>query len=124
MGPRKIAGWCSRGDRLTMLNTTDLSNTLTALVHGRSPSEPDQLRLKLSDDVASYQPAAQNAEPPLELSLAGHLMLPVAIFVVTVLTVDFSHISHFINTLWPVNAIILVALLRYERNLRNYSSIL
>ena len=78
----------------------------------------------MSDNATSDQPASQNQELPLELSPARILVLPVAVFVVTVFTIDFSHVSQFINTLWPVNAIILVALLRYKRNLRNFGSII
>jgi len=50
--------------------------------------------------------------------------LPVAIFAVSLFSIYFSHLSNFIGTLWPTNAIILVALLRHARNLRNYGSIL
>jgi signal transduction histidine kinase len=107
-----------------MLNTTGLSTTLAALVHGRSTAGMAQLRLQMSDNATSDQPASQNQELPLELSPARILVLPVAVFVVTVFTIDFSHVSQFINTLWPVNAIILVALLRYKRNLRNFGSII
>jgi signal transduction histidine kinase len=105
-----------------MLNTTGLSDTLAALVHGRSPAGTAQLQLQMTEasDAASFD----NHEPTLDLSLTGHLMLPVAVFVVAIFTIEFSHFSHLINTLWSVNAIILVALLRYRRSLRNYSSII
>jgi signal transduction histidine kinase len=105
-----------------MLNTTGLTNTLAALVHGRNPAGAAQLHLQMTE--ASSAASLDSQEPPLDLSLTGHLMLPVAIFAVTISTIEFSHFSHFINTLWPVNAIILVALLRYRRSLRNYGSII
>ncbi len=64
-------------------------------------------------------------QPPLtDLTLAGHLLVPVAVFVVSTLDIDFTHVSNFIGTLWPSNAIILVALLRRVRSIRNYCSIL
>ena len=59
----------------------------------------------------------------MNLSLAERLLLPIAIFVISVLTIDFSHLSNFVGTLWPSNAIILVALLRHIRSLSNYASI-
>jgi signal transduction histidine kinase len=68
--------------------------------------------------------AADDArEPLLNLSPAGHLLLPAAIFAISLLTIDFSHLSNFIGTLWPSNAIILVALLRHIRSPSNYVSI-
>lgn len=65
-----------------------------------------------------------NREPLNDLSLMGHFLLPVAIFTVALVTIDLSHHSNFVTTLWPPNAIILVALLRHARTLRNYGSIL
>ena len=50
--------------------------------------------------------------------------MPVAVFVVSTLDIDFTHVSNFIGTLWPSNAIILVALLRHVRSIGNYCSIL
>ncbi len=67
----------------------------------------------LDDGAASY------AEPLPKLSLAGHLLLPFAVFVIALLTIDFSHLSNLIMTLWPANAVILAALLRHTRSLRN-----
>jgi signal transduction histidine kinase len=107
-----------------MLNTTGLSNTLAALVHGRSPAGTAQLHLQMGDEAAFGEAALHQQESPSDLSLAAHLMLPIAIFTIAVFTIDLSQASHFINTFWPVNALVLVALLRYRRNLRNYSSIL
>jgi len=107
-----------------MLNTTGLTNTLAALVHGRSPAGTAQLRLQMSDESTLDDAARHRHESPSDLSLAAHLMLPIAIFTIAVFTIDLSQASHFINTFWPVNALVLVALLRCRRTLRNYSSIL
>jgi signal transduction histidine kinase len=67
--------------------------------------------------------ASTEHEPQPDLPLIGHLLLPIAVFVISVLTIKFSHLSNFVTTLWPSNAIVLVALLRYQRTLRNYGSI-
>ena len=64
------------------------------------------------------------SEPLSELSLAGHLLLPVAIFIVSLLSIEFSHVSHFLGGLWASNAVILAALLRHVRSPANYTSIL
>jgi signal transduction histidine kinase len=105
-----------------MPDKTGLSNIIAAAVHGRSSTGPDQFRVPAAGD------GAVNAEPPTrrepaDLSLAGHVLLPVAIFAVTLLTLDFLLSPNFTATIWPANAIILVALLRHTRNLRNYGSI-
>ena len=68
--------------------------------------------------------AACGREPFSDLSLAEQLLLPVAIFVVTLLAIDFSRSANFAATVWPSNAIVLVALLQHARNLRNYGSII
>lgn len=70
------------------------------------------------------QPSAVTQPPLANLTLAGHFLLPVAVFVVSALDIDFTHVSNFIGTLWPSNAIILVALLRHVRSIGNYCSIL
>jgi signal transduction histidine kinase len=62
-------------------------------------------------------------EPLLNLSLAGHLLLPVVIFVISLLSIEFSHLSHFFGGLWASNAVITAAFLRHVRNIGNYSSI-
>jgi signal transduction histidine kinase len=62
-------------------------------------------------------------DPLLKLSLAEHLLLPVAIFVISLLTIDLSRHSNLIATIWPANAIILAALLRYVRSPSNYISV-
>lgn len=64
------------------------------------------------------------SEPLSDLSLRGHLLVPVAVFVTSLLSIEFSHTAHFVGTLWASNAVILVALMRHRRNLANYSSII
>ncbi len=103
-----------------MPDRTGLSNIFAAAVRGRPSIAPDQFRAAATGDGAAE--TAANGEPA-DLSLAGHLMLPVAIFAVTLLTLDFLLGANFVATIWPVNAIVLVALLRHTRNLRNYGSI-
>jgi signal transduction histidine kinase len=106
-----------------MPDKTGLSNIFTAAVHGRSSTGPDQFRMPAAGDGAVNAETAANREPG-DLSLAGHVLLPVAIFVVTLLTLDFLLGANFVATIWPANAIVLVALLRHTRNLRNYGSII
>lgn len=62
--------------------------------------------------------------PLLKYSLAEQLLLPVIIFVTSVLTISFSRHSNLIATIWPVNAIMLAALLRYVRSPANFASII
>jgi signal transduction histidine kinase len=64
------------------------------------------------------------AGPLLNFSLAEHLLLPVVIFVASALTINFSRHSNLIATIWPANAIMLAALLRYVRSPANYASII
>jgi integral membrane sensor domain MASE1 len=102
---------------------TGLSNIFAAAVHGRSSTGPDQFRVPAAGDGAVNAETAANREPA-DLSLAGHMLLPVAIFAITLLTLDFLLGANFAATIWPANAIVLVALLRHTRNLRNYGSII
>jgi signal transduction histidine kinase len=106
-----------------MPDRTGFSSIFAAAVHGRSSTGPDQFRAPATGD------GAVNAETPrkrelADLSLAGHVLLPVAVFAVTLLTLDFLLSANFAATIWPANAIVLVALLRHTRNLRNYGSII
>ena len=72
---------------------------------------------------ADGRPSAATREPLSDLTPAGHFLLPIAIGVISLLTIDFVHVSHFVGTLWPSNAIILVALLRHRRSFVNFGSI-
>src|SRR5580692_10095883 len=106
-----------------MPDKTGLSNIIAAAVHGRSSTGPDQFRVPAAGDGAANAESPSRREPA-DLSLAGHVLLPVAIFAVTLLTLDFLLSPNFTATIWSANAIVLVALLRHTRNLRNYGSIL
>src|SRR5580700_2493536 len=105
-----------------MPERTGLSNIFAAAAHGRSSTGPDQFRVPATGDGAVNAETAADREPA-DLSLAGHLLLPVAVFAVTLLTLDFLLSANFAATIWPANAVVLVALLRHTRNLRNYGSI-
>jgi signal transduction histidine kinase len=117
-----LASATAAADRY-MPDKTGLSTIFAAAVHGRSSTGPDQFRVPVTADGAVNAETAPNWEPT-DLSLAGHVVLPVAIFVVTLLTIDFLLSANFAATIWPANAIVLVALLRHTRNLRNYGSII
>jgi signal transduction histidine kinase len=106
-----------------MPDRTGLSNIIAAAVHGRSSTGSDQFRVPAAGDGAVAAEIPSHWEPA-DLSLAGHLLLPAAIFAVTLLTLEFLLSANFAATIWPVNAVVLVALLRHTRNLRNYGSII
>ena len=98
---------------------TKLADVVDTLAHGDTPSATGQWRLQPADQTGE----GTSRQPLSDLSPAGHLLLPAAIFVITYLTIEFSHGSHFTTTLWPSNAVILAALLRHARTLRNYGAI-
>ena len=104
-----------------MLKGTVLSRLVSA-VYGASSTTDALPPLAASAPAGRDKP--DKREPPWELSPAAHLVLPIAIFVVTLLTIRLSHRANFLLTVWPTNAMILVAVLRSRPNLRNYGSIL
>jgi signal transduction histidine kinase len=106
-----------------MPDRTGLSNIFAATENGRSSTGPDQFRVPATGDGAVNAETAANREPA-DLTFAGLVLLPVTIFVVTLLTIDFLLGANYVATIWPANAIVLVALLRHSRNLRNYGSII
>jgi signal transduction histidine kinase len=85
--------------------------TDTADMHRQTASGPDR-----GGDVTP--------EPLSNLSPGGHLLLPTAIFAISVLSIEFTHASHFFGGLWASDAVIVAALLRHVRNLGNYGSII
>jgi signal transduction histidine kinase len=85
---------------------------------GRPADDIGQLPLQLN----AAPPSDQN-EPLLNLSLASLFLLPIVIFVITLLTIKFSQYSNIIATIWPASAVVLVALLRHKRSVRNYTPI-
>jgi signal transduction histidine kinase len=106
-----------------MLKTTGFSDTLSAFVDGRPRAEPAQLSLQMDGDRQSAV-SSKAGDQRFPLTPAAYLTLPIVFLVVSVLILDFSRLSHYVVTVWPTNALILAALLRYERCFRNYASIL
>ena len=82
-----------------------------------------ELQLQATNSKA-FDAAAADRQPLRDLSPAEHILLPLAIFAISFVVVEFSRLSNFVMALWPTNAVILVALLRHGRSLRNYGSIL
>jgi signal transduction histidine kinase len=97
---------------------TQLSTAFGALNHRRPTNDIDQLSLQFN-----AAPPSDQSEPLPELSLVSHFLLPIAIFVITLLTIKFSQYSNIIATIWPTNAVVLVALLRHKRSVSNYAAI-
>ena len=95
------------------------SNISAAFARGRPAAGTADLDLQ----TASGPAGDEGREPQRNLSPAGHLLLPTAIFAVSILSIEFSHASHFYGGLWASNAIIMAALLRHMRSLSNYGSI-
>ncbi len=106
-----------------MLIRTGLSNLIAAFACGRSSTATAPPALPTADDRPRDQNASSGAGEQLELTLAGHLLIPVAVFVIAALTIDLSHDAKYITTVWPANAVILAALLRYVRSPGNCLSI-
>jgi signal transduction histidine kinase len=100
-----------------------LSDTLSALVDGWPRAEPEQLSLQINADRRPGV-AAKAEDYRIPLTPAAYLTLPVVFLVVSILSLDFSRLSHYVVTLWLTDALILAALLRYESSLRNFVSIL
>jgi signal transduction histidine kinase len=98
-------------------------DTFPALTRRRSSTGADELQFQALGGQTVNDDAISSHEPPLNLTFAGHLLLPVAIFAVSLLTIEFSRLSNLVATLWPSNAIMLVALLRYVRSPTNCISI-
>ncbi len=95
-----------------------------AAMQPRSSAEANATPPQTTTDRLVKKTATVSQEPAPHLSLAGYLLLPVAIFLVSLLTIELSRFSNLVATFWPSNAIMLVALLRYARSPANYISIL
>ncbi len=106
-----------------MPSGTELADSVDAVALGDSSPASGRARWQAAHDAARSDGTAAGRGSLSNLSPAGHLLLPVAIFIVTFLTIEFSHNSKFVVTLWPSNAAVLAALLCHSRNLRNYGSI-
>jgi signal transduction histidine kinase len=96
------------------------ANLYATLPRGETDAAIAKLHLT---PTRAWVPVDGTLEPLSDFTLRGHLLLPVAVFVTSLLSIEFSHAAHFVGTLWASNAIILVALMRHRRNLANYSSI-
>jgi signal transduction histidine kinase len=96
------------------------ANIYAALGHGETDARIAGLQLT---PTRAWTIAERVPEPSSDLSLGGYLLLPVAVFVTSMLSIEFSHAAHFVGTIWASNAVILVALMRHRRNLANYGSI-
>jgi signal transduction histidine kinase len=97
---------------------SQLSTDFGAPNRGRPVDDIGQLPLQLN-----AAPPSDQTEPLPDLSLAGLFLLPIAIFIITLLTIKFSQYSNIIATIWPASAVVLVALLRHKRSVRNYAPI-
>ncbi len=96
------------------------SKLLAFLIPGRSTAT-DKPRPQTA--VWAIEAAAFD-EPAAPLSATGYLLLFATIFVASLITIEFAHHSNFIATIWPSNAIILVALLRHAPGPAHYPSLL
>ncbi len=80
------------------------------------PSPPataaDELRSQATGRAVE---AATLDEPTPALSGFGYLLLLSVIFVTSLITIEFARHSNLVATIWPSNAIILTALVRYAR---------
>ncbi|HEX4408546.1 MAG TPA: MASE1 domain-containing protein [Xanthobacteraceae bacterium] len=61
---------------------------------------------------------------PLKMTLAWHLLLPVAVFSLSLLEISIAHHANYAGVFWPSSAIVLIALMRHERNFLNVASII
>ena len=89
-----------------------------ALVRGRHPAAMPAGQLRT-------RPAAKAKTGLLpDLSLTEHLLLPVAIFAVSAITIAALKYSNLVATVWPSNAIMIAVLLCRARSLANYASVI
>jgi signal transduction histidine kinase len=79
----------------------------------------------LAPDRRSAETAGAALRKPLaELSYAGIVLLLPALFLISLLTIEFARRSYLIATVWPSNAIVLVVLLHHVRRPIAYAAIL
>jgi signal transduction histidine kinase len=88
----------------------------------RDPEAPAAHDAPLPGSAPAFHASAE-PEPPLDLSLAGHFVYLVVIFVLSVLTIEFARLSNQIATIWPANAVMLAMVLRHTRSPINYLSL-
>jgi signal transduction histidine kinase len=97
---------------------TGFSTLFAALTNGRSATMP------AADGRSGAPHRAFEQEPLPDLSMAGFFFVLAAVFMIEMLSIDFSHRSKFVATFWCANAVLLVPILRHRRSLRNYGLIL
>lgn len=98
-----------------------LANTYAALAHDGidAADAPGKTGPARSPFVAEA-----GAEPLSDLSPAALILLPIAIFATSLLSITFANFVHLIGTLWASNAIMLVAVMRHRCTAINCASIL
>lgn len=94
-------------------------HSFPVLAHGQSSAGASELPF----------PATTMNEDPVRRPLAHrptlhHFMVPVSVFLVSLLTIMASRYSNLVATVWPANAIILASLLCYPRTAANLASII
>ena len=92
-----------------------------ALIRGQPPAGTPGVQLHANPSAFG---ADTDREPLPELSVAAHLLVPVAIFVISLVTIAISQHTSMVSTLWPANAIMLAVLLCHVRSLANCASII
>jgi|GEM_PF-1542015 len=96
------------------------AHIFAALAHGQPLAATPGVQARPN---APPHKADVDREPLPNLPLAYHLVLPVAIFIVSALTIVISRRSNLVSTLWPANAIMLAVLLCHVRSFINYTSV-
>jgi len=90
----------------------------SALVDGPPPAGVAELPL-------SRRAAADGHRQSLsDIPLLQHVLVPVAIFAVSLLTIRAAHYSNLVATVWPTNAIMLAVLLCHKPSAVNFVSII
>jgi signal transduction histidine kinase len=102
---------------------TKLATIVDAIAPGDFSPATGRLPPQPANKTNGGEGISPGKEASLNLSLAGAVVLPVAVFAITFAAIQLSHRSSFVLTLWPTNAVVLAALLRYAPSLRNYGSI-
>ena len=88
------------------------SKVLAIIFPSRQSPAIDKLRPQTTDWAVQ---AAALEEPAPTLSGIAYPLLLLAIFASSLVTIEFARHSDLIATIWPSNAIILAAILRYAR---------
>ena len=97
------------------------SKVLAFLFPSRHSTAIDRLRPQTTDWEVE---AAAVEEPAAALSGIGYLLLLIAIFFISLITIKFARYSDLVATIWPSNAVILAALLRHARSPMHYPLLL